>query len=102
MRHPLLHRGGLLIRSIHFSRFGRLPFQDRFIIHLYPGFSYFTEVPSHRSSLWLPNSQAPTDARTSRTLTTCPEGAPFFEGSVDSEYCVLAMQMGRSPNPCAS
>ena len=29
---------------------------------------------------------APIAARTSRTLTVWPEGAPFFEGSVDSEY----------------
>ena len=29
---------------------------------------------------------APMAARTSRTLTVWPEGAPFFEGSVDSEY----------------
>ena len=29
---------------------------------------------------------APTAARTSRTFTVWPDGAPFFEGSVDSEY----------------
>ena len=29
---------------------------------------------------------APIAARTSRTFTVWPEGAPFFEGSVDSEY----------------
>ena len=39
---------------------------------------------------------APTDARTSRTLSVCPVGAPFNEASALIDRCVLAMQIGRS------
>ena len=40
---------------------------------------------------------APADSRTSRTGTECPTGAPRSDGSVENEYCVLAMQIGRWP-----
>lgn len=29
-----------------------------------------------------------------KDLTVCPSGAPLAEGSVESEYCVFATQMG--------
>ena len=40
---------------------------------------------------------APADKRTSRTGTECPVGAPRKLGSVEKEYCVLAMQTGSLP-----
>ena len=40
---------------------------------------------------------APADRRTSRIGTECPVGAPRRLGSVENEYWVLAMQIGRSP-----
>ena len=42
---------------------------------------------------------APTEARTSRTGSLNPVGAPFRFPSWDSEYWVLAMQTGRLPKP---
>ena len=42
---------------------------------------------------------APTLARTSRTLTVWPVGAPFREASELMERCVFAMQTGRLPKP---
>src|SRR5437762_2125396 len=39
-------------------------------------------------------NSAPAASRTSRTLTTCPEGAPRSSGSVENEYCVLATHTG--------
>ena len=38
---------------------------------------------------------APTDALTSRTVSSYPCGAPFNEGSSLIERWVLAMQIGR-------
>ena len=40
---------------------------------------------------------APADSRTSRTCSSWPEGAPSSVGSVEKEYCVLAMHTGRWP-----
>ena len=42
---------------------------------------------------------APTLARTSRTLTVWPVGAPFSDASELIERCVLAMHTGRWPKP---
>ena len=42
-------------------------------------------------------NSAPADSRTSRTGTMWPVGAPRRFGSVENEYCVLAMQTGRWP-----
>ena len=42
---------------------------------------------------------APTDALTSRIGRMNPVGAPLMEGSEVKEYCVLAMQMGKSLKP---
>src|SRR5258706_15125199 len=39
-------------------------------------------------------NSAPAANRTSRTLSTWPLGAPRSSGSVENEYCVLAMQIG--------
>ena len=39
-------------------------------------------------------NSAPAARRTSRTFTTCPEGAPRSCGSVENEYCVFATQIG--------
>src|SRR5215212_4867175 len=41
----------------------------------------------------------PTDALTSLTGSVQPVGAPLSDGSEVMERCVLAMQMGNSPNP---
>ncbi len=40
---------------------------------------------------------APAESRTSRTPTMWPSGAPIRVGSVEKEYWVLAMQIGRWP-----
>src|SRR3712207_7626037 len=45
---------------------------------------------------------APTDARTSRTGSRHPVGAPRSDASDDSDRWVFAMQTGRSPYPFAS
>ena len=45
---------------------------------------------------------APTDARTSRTLSTWPVGAPFSAGSAEIDRWVLAMHTGRWPKPLRS
>ena len=45
---------------------------------------------------------APADSRTSRTGSTWPVGAPSAVGSALKEYCVLAMQTGRSRKPSSS
>ena len=45
---------------------------------------------------------APTLARTSRTFTVWPVGAPFSDESALMLRCVLAMHTGRLPNPLAS
>ena len=42
---------------------------------------------------------APTEARTSRTFNVWPVGAPFNDASPLIDRCVLAMQIGRLPNP---
>ena len=39
-------------------------------------------------------NSAPAASRTSRTLTTWPDGAPRSSGSVENEYCVFATQTG--------
>jgi hypothetical protein len=39
-------------------------------------------------------NSAPAARRTSRMLTMWPLGAPRAPGSVENEYCVLAMQTG--------
>ncbi len=39
-------------------------------------------------------NSAPAASRTSRMFTVCPLGAPRAAGSVEKEYCVLAMQIG--------
>src|SRR5690349_7900469 len=39
-------------------------------------------------------NSAPAASRTSRTFTTCPDGAPRSCGSVEKEYCVFATQRG--------
>ena len=45
---------------------------------------------------------APTEARTSRTGSVQPVGAPISFGSDEIEYCVFAMQTGSLPKPLAS
>src|SRR5215468_10389829 len=45
---------------------------------------------------------APADARTSRTGSVQPVGAPFSAGSEEIDRCVLAMHTGRRPNPARS
>ena len=45
---------------------------------------------------------APTEARTSRTGSVQPVGAPLSDGSDEIDRCVLAMQTGRRPNPFRS
>ena len=47
-------------------------------------------------------NSAPADNRTSRRATLWPVGAFFRFGSVEKDYCVLAMQTGKLPNPAAS
>ena len=42
---------------------------------------------------------APADGRNSRTVNSCPVGRPSRDGSSDSEYCVLATQIGHSSCP---
>ena len=42
-------------------------------------------------------NSAPAESRTSRMGTTWWLGAPLRLGSVEKEYCVLAMQMGNLP-----
>ena len=42
---------------------------------------------------------APTEARASRTGIVHPVGAPFSDGSDESDRCVLAMMTGRFPKP---
>src|SRR5215207_10620599 len=42
-------------------------------------------------------NSAPAARRTSRIGTTWSTGAPFRLGSVEKEYCVLAMQIGNLP-----
>ena len=44
---------------------------------------------------------APAETLTVRTVTVKPSGAPSFFASSEKEYCVFAMQTGRSPNPSA-
>ena len=39
-------------------------------------------------------NSAPAASRTSRMLTTCPDGAPRSFGSVEKEYCVFATHTG--------
>src|SRR5690606_27378981 len=39
----------------------------------------------------------PAERYTSRTLKTCPLAAPQYAGSVENEYCVFAMQIGKWP-----
>ena len=39
-------------------------------------------------------NSAPAASRTSRTLTTCPYGAPRSSGSVENEYWVFAIHTG--------
>ena len=41
------------------------------------------------------NCRAPADTFTSRTCSVCPVGAPLSLGSVDTDRCVLAMQIGK-------
>jgi hypothetical protein len=45
---------------------------------------------------------APTDARTSRTGSRHPVGAPFSDASEEIDRCVFAMHTGRLPNPLRS
>ena len=45
---------------------------------------------------------APTEARTSRTGSVHPVGAPLSEGSDEMDRCVLAMHTGSVPNPAFS
>src|SRR4249920_1882124 len=45
---------------------------------------------------------APTEARTSRTGSVQPVGAPLSEGSDEMDRCVLAMQTGSVPIPAFS
>src|SRR5215470_5744498 len=45
---------------------------------------------------------APTEARTSRTGSVQPVGAPLSVGSDDMDRCVFAMHTGSVPNPAAS
>jgi hypothetical protein len=45
---------------------------------------------------------APTEARTSRTGSVQPVGAPLSEGSEEMDKCVLAMHTGSVPNPAFS
>ena len=40
---------------------------------------------------------APAESRTSRTCSSCPDGAPRLVGSVEKEYWVLATQTGSPP-----
>src|SRR5262249_32624491 len=42
------------------------------------------------------------DARTSRTGSVHPVGAPLSAGSEEIDRCVLAMHTGRRPNPARS
>ena len=42
---------------------------------------------------------APAETRASRTVISNPSGRARFLGSSLSDYWVLAMQIGRSPNP---
>src|SRR5262249_53074645 len=45
---------------------------------------------------------APTEARTSRTGSVQPVGAPLSAGSDEMDRCVLAMHTGSVPNPAFS
>src|SRR5215510_5129745 len=45
---------------------------------------------------------APTEARTSRTGSRHPVGAPLSVGSDEIDRCVLATHTGSVPNPAAS
>ena len=46
---------------------------------------------------------APADTYASLTFISNPSGRPSNVGSSESEYCVLAIQIGRLPNPnCSS
>ena len=45
-------------------------------------------------------NSAPAESRTSRIGTTWPVGAPRLLGSVEKEYCVLAMQTGQMAVAC--
>src|SRR5688572_7003749 len=57
---------------------------------------------SDKSPVTAVMNPAPADSRTSRTGIRNPRGRPFFDGSAESERCVLAMQTGYAPYPAFS